>query len=109
MLSAKSRWVDAETWACLRHAPSLVLPTSQKRCWLCKNLRPELTCKPVKTEESSKPLKKEENSKPEVITCDLEDCLNSPVSGSKYCSRNCSNKNARKRYNRRKNKNLEIK
>jgi hypothetical protein len=98
--AARSRWLDEDTWVCLKHAPSLILPSSQEKCWLCKDQRPELILFSPKKEEKDKQV---------LITCAWEDCLNPPSSTSKYCSRNCSNKNARKRYNRRKSKNSEIK
>ena len=37
-------------------------------------------------------------------SCGWKDCSNPPRPNSKYCSRDCSNKNARHRYKRRKNK-----
>jgi len=38
-------------------------------------------------------------------SCGWKDCGNPPRQNSKYCSRDCSNKNARHRYKRRKNSN----
>ena len=78
---------------CPRHVPGLELPASQHTCWLCSDPRPEKI--------SNLPEKKIVKEIPSV-TCAWKGCLNTPTSKSKYCSRQCSNKNARKRYNERK-------
>lgn len=41
------------------------------------------------------------------VTCEWKDCDNPPRPNSKYCSRDCSNKNARHRYKRRKGRGRE--
>jgi len=100
---------------CTKHVPSLRLPQSQETCWLCKARRPEMSLLPNEDkvkEPSPKPRKvispiKEviENCipvDPSIIYCAWKDCKNASRKNSKYCSRNCSNKNARLRYKSRK-------
>ena len=89
--------MDKTQWACTEHTPSLYLPVGAKACWLCGEEKPPITDNiPVR-------------SKPVVVgffntknLCSLSGCLNPSKDNSKYCSRGCSNKNARKRYKERK-------
>ena len=96
------RWITNNTWACLKHAPSLRLPSSQAKCWLCSDARPEamevVLDLPVKVEKAKDLIIKDLN----ILSCDWVGCINPPRYNSKYCSRGCSNKNARKRYSERK-------
>ena len=101
------RWISDDMWACFKHAPSLRLPLSQLKCWLCGDERPEVGDIP-----SPNPrlviLKKVDYSLEETDSfsklnfCEWGDCLELSRPNSKYCSRDCSNKNARKRYADRK-------
>ena len=95
-------WISNDTWACLKHAPSLRLPSNQMKCWLCGDERPEIMDVvfdlPIKTEKAKEVLAVARD----IFYCDWDGCRNLPRDRSKYCSRDCSNKNARKRYSERK-------
>ena len=89
--------MDQTRWACTRHVPSLYLPVEAKACWLCGEEKP--------SSDDNIPVR----SRPLVVDffntknlCSLNGCLSPTQDNSKYCSRNCSNKNARKRYRERK-------
>ena len=94
-----SKWVNDDEWACTKHAPSMYMPASIPYCLLCRALRPPGM--PVELRVVPQPVREPE----EVVEsdeCALEGCSSKRRSNSKYCSRNCSNKNARKRYIKRK-------
>jgi hypothetical protein len=171
----KVYWKDYGHWSCGRHLPSLVLPATIDRCWLCPNKRPamdtrppmpegfeELQAKPKaptkkgkaprrtsalrKTSEldamltgglpppenaviearpaaprraaaratttPSTPAEKAASKKTAATSaqpgtdaeghvCVWQDCEQIARPRSKYCSRNCSNKNARSRHKAR--------
>lgn len=94
-----SCWKDHGHWQCMRHVPPITLPASATRCWMvgCSE-RPA---------EADRP---EEIELPEPIvlstlhesSCAYEGCDKPARDGSKYCSRACSNRNARKRHKERK-------
>ena len=162
----KTTWLDSDHWACHRHLPAQVLPSSIERCWLCTNKRPPMKQRPQ--EANTEVLKKFDAgkrkalrpAKPKMIVarrqaaastdalanvvaspppakagvppkkstrgaakstpakrttpkaaapasegceiCAWVDCQNLARPRSKYCSRNCSNKNARARHKARK-------
>ena len=73
----QSKWLDDKTWVCLRHAPSVKLPASLERCW-------------YKDCSERPPLK-----------CSFDECFKPRRAGSKYCSVDCKNKYARKRYHQK--------
>ena len=109
----KQKWIDENTWGCLRHIPSAKLPAICEKCWFCGEARPPLaegqklppSFRP-KTSESPRPLPKK--VKPSFTSvaetsevrakCAWVGCVKSAAPNSKYCSRNCSNKNARARH-----------
>lgn len=164
----KTTWLDSDHWACHRHLPAQVLPTSIERCWLCTNKRPPMKERPA--EADAEVLKKFDTgkrkarrpAKPKMVVarrqaaastdalanvvasppppkakappakkaaksatsksttakpaaskaaasastngeqCAWEECDKLARPRSKYCSRNCSNKNARARHKARK-------
>ena len=162
----KTTWLDSEHWACHRHLPAQVLPTSIERCWLCTNKRPSMKDRPKEANaevlkkfdagkrkarrpakpkmivarrqaaattdalanvvaspppaQAGTPPKKSTRSAPKSVTakkaapkaaasvseecgiCAWVDCQKPARPRSKYCSRNCSNKNARARHKARK-------
>jgi len=161
-------WLDHDHWACGRHLPAQVLPSSIERCWLCPNKRPligdrpepskdgysavkvkttktkarrparpkmivarkaadltttETPAAPNKAAAPSAPAgrkatkaaspsraapKKATARKAPLLTessggmCAWHECCKPARPRSKYCSRNCSNKNARARHKARK-------
>lgn len=75
------------------------MPSTMLGCLLCKNQRP-MGSPPQFIQEKVK--NKEEDSVEGLVkNCSFEGCLNSARITSKYCSKDCSNKNARKRYKER--------
>ena len=90
--------IDEETWACPNHLPTLKMPRASIRCWMCGAAQPQIL-KVVKV--------KNKNSKKEgkTIYCAWNACNKGPDNtraksrpNSKYCSRKCSNDNARWRH-----------
>ena len=107
----KPYWFDENTWICPQHLPGTRLPAGLEECWYnhCKSVRPERQKKKDRTMAVPSEIKvvRTKFKDPVVDTdknavCAWHEC-DSPATGkSKYCSRNCSNKNARARYKARK-------
>ncbi len=99
-MSGKSAWKDHGHWLCMNHVPPITLPASSQRCWM-------VGCS-VRPAEDLRP--EEEPELPPVAIlavasaerCAYEPCGKPAREGSKYCSRACSNRNARKRHKDRK-------
>ena len=98
----ESRWLDRDNWSCPNHIPSLKLPAHADKCWYvnCQSRPPEAL-----------------RPEPPIVVgkavglCAWEKCAKGLEGGradarnkSKYCSRDCSNKNARFRHKARKEK-----
>lgn len=128
MENPHSRWKDHDHWQCLKHVPPVTLPHTSARCWFvgCSHrpsdmIRPAWIA-PVEDTEAppaaivairpipvrlAEPATKADNtvahSAPaEHLRCAYELCSNEARDGSKYCSRTCSNRNARRRFKARK-------
>ena len=113
-----ARWLNAETWVCDRHAPAAKHPAAAETCWYCGVARPAGM---VLKAAGPPRLNKNRDSFGDVVTLDLEyrkhvdgraefpaptacawkDCDKPAAGRSKYCSRECSNKNARWRHRQR--------
>lgn len=104
-MNVKSRWKDHGHWQCMHHVPPITLPASSARCWMIGcSVRPNEDTRP---EELPEPEPQPAN----VVSinggggsgerCAYEPCTNHAREGSKYCSRACSNRNARKRHKER--------
>ena len=105
-MNQRSRWKDHDHWSCLGHVPPISLPATAARCYMVGcSLRPSEEFRP------------EEQPEPEPVAttnavayiglpgterCAYDACHNTARAGSKYCSRACSNRNARKRHKVRK-------
>lgn len=105
-MNQRSRWKDHDHWSCLGHVPPISLPATAARCYMvgCSTrpsdeLRPEPMPEPepVATESSVVYI-----GLPGTERCAYDACHNAAREGSKYCSRACSNRNARKRHKVRK-------
>lgn len=115
----KQKWIDTNTWACLQHIPAAKIPSNGEKCWFCKAPRPPLAmgqklppARPNVTELSKPSVKKVgkaikklkpsftsvAESKSVRAKCSWHECVKTAAPNSKYCSRNCSNKNARSRH-----------
>lgn len=105
------KWIDSSTWGCTSHVPMPRLPANCAKCWFCGQPRPpiaegQVLPTPSKRAEGLRPLPKK--VKPSFISvaessevrpkCAWHDCVKTAAANSKYCSRNCSNKNARARH-----------
>ena len=102
-------WYDEDTWVCPMHMCSVRLPKSAASCYYagCKSVQPEydgnvvrpkaeqIKVVPVAPEPVAAP-------SPSVPECEWHSCSKPVRVGSKYCSRECSNRNARARYRARK-------
>lgn len=113
----KQKWISKGTWICTGHVPAPNIPSVQGFCWFCGAPRPEenpfgsvppsrrsktLSDPPTVRIKRRKEAKAEEKlvlpENPQGIRCAWPPCGKEARPGSKYCSRNCSNKFARSRY-----------
>lgn len=126
---AETYWKNRNEWICARHLPSICIPASEGQCFFsgCVSVRPKNRPSLEDAKKDEKVVvsaKKEdvrivEEKKIETKTdiqetdrddlCSWKDCDKGPNGGiairksrSKYCSRDCSNKNARWRHKQRK-------
>ena len=111
-------WKSEREWVCPKHLPSVKLPANVTRCFFsgCSSVRPEriqanikesVTCTVVSPPPTlQKPRVAVEK---EANLCAWFKCEKGPNgtrarvrTNSKYCSRDCSNRNARWRHKQRK-------
>lgn len=98
----KSLWKNHTHWQCLAHVPPITLPASAQRCWMLRcGERPDEALRPEEVIPEPEPIAADGG--PKVIgigteKCSYPQCQNMARDGSKYCSRACSNRNARKRH-----------
>lgn len=106
-MNQKSRWKDHDHWQCHGHVPPISLPASATRCWMVGcSTRPDEELRPEPAPEPE-PVQSAEGQVayiglPGTEPCAYDGCHNVAREGSKYCSRACSNRNARKRHKVRK-------
>jgi hypothetical protein len=99
-VNVKSRWKNHGQWQCMHHVPPITLPASSVRCWMVGcSLRPSDETRPEEVPEVEMTNVVAFNSGSEP--CAYANCSNMAREGSKYCSRTCSNRNARKRHKER--------
>ena len=99
-MSTRSQWKDHGHWLCMNHVPPITLPASSSRCWMVGcSVRPAETLRP---EELPEPERVPVVAIHPTMRCAYAGCPNAAREGSKYCSRACSNRNARKRHKERK-------
>ena len=126
---ARTYWKTKDEWICALHLPSIGMPASEGGCFFegCPSVRPSgrpgkdspvaskavepVVSAPKKDTVASEtaPKKKEAASIDVADLCSWKDCDKGEDGGaaprkkrSKYCSRDCSNKNARWRHKQRK-------
>lgn len=92
-------WKNHRAWLCLDHVPPISLPASATKCWMrgCTAHRPDLEARPEEEILPVPALAAAEGGE----RCAWEGCAHAAREGSKYCSRRCSNRNARKRFRER--------
>lgn len=102
-VSTRSHWKDHGHWQCQNHVPPINLPASATRCWMVGcSVRPPEDLRPEEVAVVDPgPMRGTVVSIGES-PCAYEGCSNVARDGSKYCSRACSNRNARKRHKERK-------
>jgi hypothetical protein len=118
---SETYWKSEREWVCPKHLPSVKLPSNIEKCFFsgCSSLRPQNrpgNSSSVQKRVIIKPPSrvKEKNidalDKKSVKVCAWFKCdkgsnmIRATVrSNSKYCSRDCSNRNARWRHKQRKN------
>lgn len=113
----KQKWISDEVWMCTEHIPAPRMPSVQEKCWYCGAARPILEGRVVKpyvlpggtpSPEAKKAARKSHkegvaaqvqvDNAAGVTPCAWPGCRNKSAGKSKYCSRECSNKNARARH-----------
>lgn len=100
----KAIWKNYTHWQCQAHVPPITLPASAQRCWMVGcSVRPDEAIRPEEVIPEPEPVVAD-NVK--VIglgdeKCAYANCSNIARDGSKYCSRACSNRNARQRHKSR--------
>lgn len=100
-MNKRGRWKDHGHWQCLAHVPPITLPASAERCWMVRcSERPLEDERPE--EVDTPPAQVPFVGLPGTAPCAFDSCTNAAREGSKYCSRACSNRNARKRFKMRK-------
>ena len=100
----KALWKDHDHWACLAHVPPISLPASAPRCWMVG-----CSVRPAEDQRPDEVIPEPEPERPDNVkvlsvgggVCAYPACQNIAREGSKYCSRTCSNRNARKRHKQR--------
>ncbi|MCB9764272.1 MAG: hypothetical protein H6739_31155 [Alphaproteobacteria bacterium] len=102
-MRSNSAWLNRDFWVCRNHLPVVRYRAGTQKCWYhgCQSVRPSENARPEKIEEPVAPPPPPE-PEPEQEMCAWKDCGKPARPGSKYCSRNCSNKNARYRHRLRK-------
>ena len=112
-MKGNSTWRNRDTWQCNNHLPVVKYPAGVQSCWYwgCKSKRPTEGGRPgpvervVEVRPAPAPAQVVAEPPPppvEVEECAWNECAQPCRKNSKYCSRECSNKNARSRYRRRK-------
>jgi hypothetical protein len=117
------KWLSKSTWGCPNHIPMARIPASHEKCWFCAKPRPPLledqvlsSAPKAEVKGSHPPPKAKPKAKPKTVKkikpsftsvsetgkvrskCAWRECVKTAAVNSKYCSRNCSNKNARARH-----------
>lgn len=107
-MKSNSAWLSRDTWVCRNHLPVVRYRAGTQGCWYhgCESVRPIEKLRPAappeEPEVAAPPPPEPEPQEPDVEMCAWKDCDKVARPGSKYCSRNCSNKNARYRHRLRK-------
>ncbi len=117
-MKGNSTWRNRDTWQCNNHLPVVRYPAGVQTCWYwgCRSKRPieaqrpgpverVVEVKPVKKPRVRPPVvRKETVAQPaeDFVACAWNECEQARRKNSKYCSRECSNKNARARYRKKK-------
>lgn len=96
----KTCWESAEFWVCIQHMGGVRLPAAATECYYrrCDSVRPDMALRP---EPAPEPIEIS-ICPPGISICDWHSCSDVARPGSKYCSRRCSNRNARQRHRKRK-------
>ena len=98
----QGNWVDHQHWNCPNHLGGLRLPAHLSVCYYanCQTERPGEAERPAYVEPEPAPAPR--LGKNVATQCAYHLCSETARSGSKYCSRRCSNRNARSLYRKRK-------
>jgi hypothetical protein len=88
---------------CMNHVPPITLPATSTRCWMVGcSIRPEEALRPEPEPEPAPSPVIALHPAAQAQRCAYALCDKPARPGSKYCSRACSNRNARKRHKERK-------
>ena len=108
-MKGNSTWRNRDTWQCNNHLPVVRYPAGVQTCWYwgCKSSRPPEAMRPGPVERvvevkpapvSARTARPQAAASPGFVECAWDECNGPRRKNSKYCSRECSNKNARARY-----------
>jgi hypothetical protein len=98
-MKSNSAWRSHAQWSCNNHLPSVLFPVGVEKCWYyrCESKQPAQAYRPQP--------KTVVLDYPAFQVCAWSGCAKGVADGpapvrpkSKYCSRDCSNKNARRRH-----------
>ncbi len=103
-----SRWLNSDFWICKSHMQSVRLPARIEHCWFsnCDTHRPDMALQPEKVDEPEVTPAAISYLRAGTQRCTWKGCTNEVRENSKYCSRKCSNRNARSRHRKRKREEL---
>ena len=95
-------WDNAQMWVCAAHMRGVRLPAEATKCYYagCQSVRPSMSDRPEPVAEPEPVAAMPPRTR--VNECDWASCHEPARPGSKYCSRRCSNRNARQRHRKRK-------
>jgi hypothetical protein len=97
-MHSRPKWISQDTWVCFKHIPMAKIPAAAKICWYCKDAQPDSSsAPPSQPTPRHRPVGNVVAGAPGKGPCAWPGCSNTASSISKYCSRQCSNKNARAR------------
>jgi hypothetical protein len=108
-----SMWLDHGRWQCKcpSWAPNIIEANTPVLSWrigcsYCRSKRPSEQSRPPPKDNQEKRIRERSRREdPEHYgpdsSCSWSTCTNDRRKGSKYCSRDCSNKNARSRFKTR--------
>jgi len=96
-----TKWISDSEWTCARHIPMTRFPVNLEQCWYCRAERPPLDGRnPVIPPRVAPPQPRIKTAAAVTGKCAWGPCKNASASNSKYCSRTCSNRNARARFSK---------
>jgi hypothetical protein len=107
MIQHRPRWISYGNWGCANHIPMAKIPSTVTSCWYCGTDRPAIDLRPAAPPRAYGQPRDQVLPEMSGGLCAWEGCKNPTTTQSKYCSRKCSNNNARARAAARKEQSPE--